>query len=74
LVKALLGGDPLTILVTDAYPTNGPAAVTISNNDLTNNYSAIHVGYGESDGVIVEAKKNNFNGSLSRYYYDDGSC
>jgi hypothetical protein len=57
------GWGSAAILVTDAYPTNGPAAVTISNNDLTNNYSAIHVGYGESDGVIVEAKKNNFNGS-----------
>jgi len=51
------------IMVTDAYPTNGPASVTIVENILKNNYRGIHVGYGDSDGVIVEAKRNNLAGT-----------
>lgn len=51
------------ILVTDAYPTNGPAAVTITNNTLANNYRGIHVGHGTSDGVIVVAENNNLAGT-----------
>lgn len=56
------------ILVTDAYPTNGPAEVVIVDNDLSGNYRGIHVGYGDSDRVIVKAELNNLADTYRAIY------
>ena len=62
------GWGSAAILVTDAYPAGSPAAVIITDNTLTDNHLAIRVGYGASDGVIVEAHGNNFSNTYWAIY------